>query len=295
MAVKIHFRRMENEDFWRLLLPFIFSFVIGVLLKLWNPCYSWLYGIASPLADAFMVAGIIGVGLELVATKFLIESAADDLAGKLVGRGLPRELQRHIIDIVNTKIVRDHYVKSYRFSEPNDEHRVKVELEIRFDVRNWSELPVSYTPTMDEEDVFKPEFLYLEYQIKGKPPKSFSAQQLEARIKNKYEPSTTTKEVSGDEIQLEPFRDNPESICNVTWRLRVTLPDEFSDVSEFHDATIGATLRLAERPDWLQFESSGDMQPRNEESLSWVFNGPFIAGQQIRARWFRKPGTRRNH
>src|SRR6266567_7034984 len=136
MPVKVHFRRMSTEDFLRLLLPFIISFLTGICLKVWHPSYWWLYGVPSPLADAFIVAGIIGVGLELVATKFLIESAADDLAQRLVGMALPRELQKRIVSIVGTKLVRDHYVKSYTFSEPTGE-RVEIEVEVTFEVKNY--------------------------------------------------------------------------------------------------------------------------------------------------------------
>lgn len=288
MPVKVHFRRMSTEDFLRLLLPFIISFLIGICLKLWHPSYWWLYGVPSPLADAFIVAGIIGVGLELVATKFLIESAADDLAQRLVGMALPRELQKQIVSLVNeTKIVRDHYVTSYIFSEPVGD-RVTIEREASFDVRNYSNSAIDYTPEMDEEACFQPKWLLLEYGIQGHLH-SLGEKQLTNVVKGKHPPSETTRLVTANKrVRLESIHDNPKAVCSVRWKWRVQMPIEFSDTIEFRNATLGATVHLVSRMPGLTFESNGDnMQSRDEESLSWVFDGPFIGGQQIRTRWFR--------
>jgi hypothetical protein len=67
------------------------------------------------------------------------------------------------------------------------------------------------------------------------------------------------------------------------------MPEEFSDTTEFREATIGAKLRVVgELPKGLTFESAGDnMLPHDAASVSWDFAGPFVGGQAIRARWFR--------
>ena len=81
---------------------------IGIGIRLWYPCDVWPHETAYALADAFIVAGVIGIVLELAAAKFLIQKVSDELAEKLIGRGLPPELQSEIKKIVDTDIVRDH-------------------------------------------------------------------------------------------------------------------------------------------------------------------------------------------
>jgi hypothetical protein len=283
--VTVHFRRFFVGDFFKLVIPFVGVICLGVAARLLYPCGWWPYDLMPPLADAFVVGGVVGLGLELFATKFLIERVGDDLSKKLVGPGLPPELQEHIADIVRTKRVRDHYVKSYRFSKP-EAGRVRIDLEVTFDVHNYSHSTVLYKPEMDEEEVFKPEFLYLEYGIRGEASHTLGKEQLAVRVKSKHPPSTATRLVDGDKA----VRLKPGAVCSVTWRWSVVMPEEFSDTTEFREATIGATMRVLDgMPDGLRFESAGDnMLPRDEGSLSWVFEGPFIAGQQVRTRWIRR-------
>jgi hypothetical protein len=156
--VTVRIRTFSLQDVSVLASPFLVVIGIGVAARLWYPCALWPHDLVPPLADAFIVAGIVGLGLELVATKFLIERVAGDLSERLVGRGLPTELQAHISSIVGTRRVRDHYVKSYCFSKP-DHGRIGIEMEITFDVKNYSDSSVDYTPEMDEEEVFRPDFL----------------------------------------------------------------------------------------------------------------------------------------
>jgi hypothetical protein len=281
----VHFRRLSLNDFFKLVLPLGAVVILGVAVRLWYPCSWWPHDLMRPLADAFIVAGTIGLGLELVATKFLIERVANDLSEKLVGRGLPTELQGHIRNIVNTALVRDHYVKTYRFSKIA-KGRVKIEMEITFDVSNYSDSAIDYVPEMDQEAAFKPDFLYLEYKLRGDLSHVLGKDQLAGRVEDKHPPNTATRLVKGDKsVRLKPILENPESVCTVLWKLAVVMPEEFSDTTEFRNATIDATLRLAEdMPAGLKFESSGDNAP---SGMSWHFNGPFVTGQAIRAQWLR--------
>jgi hypothetical protein len=154
-------------------------------------------------------------------------------------------------------------------------------------VKNYSNSTVDYVPEMDEEVFFEPEFLYLQYGMTGAKSHSLDEQALAKRIEIKHE-NTDTKQVSGKEhLRLKPFLKNPNAVYNVTWKHRVTMLEEFCDITEFRYATIGARLRVDKIPDRLRFVSAGDLS-HEAGSISWDFSGPFMTGQHVKSWWFRK-------
>jgi hypothetical protein len=285
MAVR--FRNLAAKEWLRLFGPFLVSFVVGILLRFryrlaWPP-QDFVY----TLADALVVAAIIGSLLELFAAKLLIQRVADELAAKLVGRGLPSELQSHIQQITKTAFVRENYVKSYSFSDPDENSRVRLEVTISFDVKNYSDMRQEFTPVAQEEVFLQPEFHYLEYGIVGQDSLSFDESQLKRIVHT--DPLTSVKTITGpSKVTLDPIRDNGKSVCRVRWVLGATMPEEYWDTTNFGGATIGATLRLDKIPDTLEFRSSGENMKHSEGSRSWYFSGPFISGQHVNAWWFRK-------
>ena len=94
-------------------------------------------------------------------------------------------------------------------------------------------------------------------------------------------------------VSLKPVRSGEKSACQVTWRYRVTMPEEFCDVTDFSEATLGATFQVQNFPDGLEFVAGGDASLHHEaDSQSWYYDKSFIAGQHLRASWFRKAEMR---
>jgi hypothetical protein len=280
-------RDVSLEEYVKVAGVFLVPIVVGAAARIWYPCNWWPHDTTYALADALIVAGVIGLLLELYAAKFLIEKVSDHLAERLIGRGLPEELQGHIGQIVKTDIVRDNYVKTYDFNDPAN-GQVRIEITITFEVRNYSDASTEFKPTMDEEAMFRPEFIYLEYGIKGESPRSLNVKDLEKTIT--LNPKTNVKTAGADQaISLAAIRTHPKEVCNVKWMYAVTMPEEFSDVTAFRAATIGAKLCLGRIPDALIFVSSGEgMVPHTEGSRTWEYKGPYIGGQHVRTWWFRK-------
>lgn len=111
--MSFRFRDLKVVQWIRLFGPLLGAFLFGFILRVAYP-YCWFMPDAFySLADALMVAGIVGSLLEMFSAKFMIERVADDLAEKLVGRGLPKELQAHIRRITNTDLVWGNYTKRY--------------------------------------------------------------------------------------------------------------------------------------------------------------------------------------
>lgn len=280
------FRSLTIGDHVRLLLPFLVFGLVGIAARLKYPYWWPATDLVYFLANALIVVMVIGMILAVFSARLIVERVSDSLAQKLVGRGLPVELQGPIKDLVNTGFVRDHYVKSYTISPPKS-GQVSIDIEVRFDVKNYADSVREYAPELSEEVSCKPEFRFLEYGIAGRKVHSFSDDKLASKVDTlggirRVAASAVPK------ISVWPIKTD-RSVCHVTWRYRITMPEEYCDITHFNEPTIGATLHVQQLPPGMEFDAGGDDSLHHEAgSRSWFFDRPFIAGQHVRARWFRK-------
>jgi hypothetical protein len=280
-------------DHARLLLPFLGMGVLGGVARLKYPYWWPAPELVSFLADSFIVTAVVGVFLVIFSAKLLIERVSEALAQKLIGRGLPAELQASIRDIVATDFARDHYVKSYAFSAPEDGY-LSVDIEVRYEVRNYSEAVRDYSPEIAVETFSQPEFRFLEYGIAGRKTHTFSDENLSSRVETVDELNVRRVTRSAlPPVSLKPVRSGEKAACQVTWRYHLTVPEHYCDVIDFGEATLGATLHVQNIPEELEFVSGGDASLHHEAgSHSWYFDRSFISGQHLRASWFRKAFVR---
>jgi hypothetical protein len=288
------FYALSFKDHVRLLLPFLLAGALGVLARVrypyWGPANELVYFVA----DALIVAMILGVAFDLFSAKLLVERVSDGLAQTLVGRGLPIEMQGLVRDVVSTDLVRDHYVKSYAFSTPED-GRVQVNVEVRYEIRNYSEAVRDYAPELTAETFFQPEFRFLEYGIAGRKLYTFSDESLASKVEIEDTLGVSRVPKSAlPALSLKPIRAGEKAACQVTWRYGLTVPEQYCDVTDLDEATLGATLHVETLPEELEFVSGCDASLHHEAgSQSWYFERAFIAGQHLRAWWFRRRASGR--
>jgi hypothetical protein len=194
-------------------------------------------------------------------------------------------------DIVGTHIVRENYVKSYRFSESDEPGYVSIDVTLKFIAKNYSSQPELYSPSIQEEAFYSPEFEYIEYGMAGEPSRVFREEQI--RGMTVVDPATHVKTFVAPAINLAPITTDNRAQCKVMLKYRLKMRDAYSDVTSFGGATLGATLELDDIPETLTFVSGGDDKMRHTPgSRTWYFARPFIVGQHVRAWWFR--GLQRN-
>jgi hypothetical protein len=283
------FYALSFTDHLRLVLPFLAAGALGVAARLKYPYWWPANELVFFIADALIVAMVLGVAFDLFSAKLLVERVSDGLAQRLVGRGLPLEMQAPIRDVVSTDMVRDHYVKTYAFSPPEDGH-VQLNVEVRYEVRNYSETVRDYAPEMVLENFFRPEFRFLEYGIAGRKIHTFADEALAAKVERVDELGITRlRSHALPPITLKPVRAGEKASCQITWRYVLTVPEQYSDVTDLSEATMGATIQVESLPDELEFVSGGDSSLHHQAgSQSWYFDKSFIAGQHVRSWWFRK-------
>src|SRR5215469_2586074 len=287
------FYALSLRDHTRLLLPFVVAGLLGVVARLKYPYWWPANELVYFLADAFIVAMVLGVAVDVFSAKLLVERISDGLAQRLVGRGLPVDMQAPIRDVVSTDLVRDHYVKSYAFSAPDD-GRVQVNVEVRFEVRNYSEAVRDYAPEMVAETFFQPEFHFLEYGIAGRKILTFSEDSLSGKAEVEDALGVTRVSRSAlPALSLRPVKTGEKAPCQVTWRYSIVVPEQYCDVTELNEATLGATIQIEAMPEELEFVCGGDSSLHHEAgSQSWYFEKAFIPGQCVRSWWFRRKSAR---
>jgi hypothetical protein len=293
------FRPLSLKDYARLLLPFLIMGALGGAARLRYPYWWPAPDLVSFVSDALIVSAFLGVLLVLFSAKLLVERVSDVLAQRLIGRGLPEELQAPIRDVVSTEVVRDHFVKSYAFSAPEG-GQVNVDVEVRYELKNYSEAARDYAPEMAVEMYLEPEFRFLEYGIAGQKIHTFFDETLSSKVETVYGLNVRRVPRSAlPPVRLNPVRTGEKSPCQVTWRYRITVPEQYCDLIEFDEATLGATLQVQNVPEELEFVSGGDTSLHHElGSQSWFFEKSFITGQHLRAWWFPKNfarSSRRGH
>jgi len=282
-TMALRFFDLSVKENFKLFGPFIAAGIVGIVFRISYP-FAWPYAdVVYILADALIVVGLVGSIIELYSAKLLIRRVADDLADRLVGRGLPSELQGQIGQIVNTTLVRDHFVKSYSFSDPNGGY-VNIDIKVAFDVRNYSDSVQKYVPTIGEESFYEPEFLSVDYGIRGGSSFSYADTQLTPFIVT--DPVTKAKSVKDLEtIKLDSIKTNPAAICQVVIRYRVTMREDYSDIMSFILPTIGFSIQLDRIPKGFEFFSVGEAMRHVPGSPTWNFDRPFLPGQHVRAWW----------
>jgi hypothetical protein len=283
------FYALSLKDHLRLLLPFLLAGGAGVVARTKYPYWWPANELVYFLADALIVAMILGVAFDVFSAKLLVERISDGLAQALIGRGLPAEMQGLVRDVVSTDLVRDRYVKSYAFSTLEN-GRVQVNIEVRYEIRNYSEAVRDYSPELTAETFFQPEFRFLEYGIPGRKIYTFSDDNLASKVEIEDTLGVTRVPRSAlPTLSLRPVRAGEKAACQVTWRYGLTVPEPYCDVTDLDEATLGATLHVETIPEELEFVSGCDASLHHEVgSHSWYFERSFIAGQHLRAWWFRR-------
>ena len=287
------FHPLSLLDHARLLLPFLIMGALGAAAKLRYPYWWPAADLVAFAAECLIVTAMLGLLLEVFSAKLLVERVSEILADRLIGRGLPAELQSPIREVVDTEFVRDHFVKSYTFSTPEAGY-VKVDIELRYEVKNYSETVRDYAPELAAEIFLEPDFRFLEYGIAGRKIHTFFDETLSSKVETDYGLNIRRVPRSAlPTVSLKPFRTGEKSACQVTWRYRLTVPEQYCDVTSFDEATLGATLQVQNVPEEFEFVSGGDASLHHEVgSQSWFFEKSFIPGQHLRAWWFPRVAAR---
>jgi hypothetical protein len=288
MVMSLRFRDLTIREYIKIALPYAILFVLGAIGRSLYPETWRMHITLHAFSDACMIAGVLAILIELFSANRLIQHVADSLAGRLVGVGLPKELQQVINKIVSTDLIAYNYLQAYHISKRPDK-MVNVEVTVSFEVKNYAQAPVDLSPSMTSQIFYDPQFLHLEYGLSNHiQTHIYDHAALTERVI--IEPGSQTKVVKGlKAVTIPPLGYDPNASCSVTCKYRLVMPEEFTDITAFGRTTVGAKIRLDAIPEGYDFYASPDPTVEHStDGVVWHYKNVFLRRQFINVWWFKK-------
>lgn len=285
--------KVTVAEAWLVLRRMIWVFLAGMVVY-WVYPEGWpLRGPIQMLGEALMVGVVIAFTLELFVSQLLIDKTTQELAEKLVGLGLPKDLQALIGDLVHrTHLVHDQSSIRYEgIQEVPESDLLTISIERRYRSWNYGRGVMSYRPTIGDEQFNRPRFLSLQCFVGDNLAYSMDEHELAATAQ--IVPESRAKNVFGKTVQLEPFNDGKGLPCSVVWRLSITVPKHYSDVIAFGAPTVGGfEISRGGIPENFEFDATRDANMSfAENGTLWRYHRAFLTKQHLRVWWRPKAAT----
>jgi hypothetical protein len=289
--VPAQFRNWRLTEIRDLFGPYALLLVVGVV-GIWVLTLTpGLPGaeLVHALLEACAIAGVLGITIELLSAKRLIQHVSNELVGRLTGPHLPKPIGKRIGELVTkTNFVLENYLKAYRFTKCETNEFVEIEITTSYRVVNYSETDLPYVPHLAEEIFYRPVFQKLRYGIPGQDSIAFDAAAL-ARMVEPHDASKARRITGPTQIILPSIRystDPVNTYCEVFWQHSVRMPYEYTDVTSFGAPASGITLRIDESLPDLNFEAGGP-EMKQTSATSWHSMSGFATNEHVRVWWFR--------
>ncbi|MGA3043093.1 MAG: hypothetical protein ABSF54_20135, partial [Bryobacteraceae bacterium] len=262
--------------------PLALSVMVGIGLKVWLPTK-----LANEIGDALIVAGLVGILIEIWGTSILIEHVSKQLSERLVGYGLPKPAQAVIGALVHdTRIILRNYKAVFRIDpNPDKPDYVIVRLTLTYTALNNGMRTEPYGPMLSEELIYNPRLELLEYA-----DKSYSRSELVARRIEGTQLAWESPKVplEPSEAAAAPDSLGPEQAVNVRWVYLMDMPIRYSAVLSFATVVIDPEIQFDPSPTGptFKFESNPHESLRHAANgLRWEYKRAFIRDQAIRVWW----------
>jgi hypothetical protein len=279
------FKNANASEWAKLLGPFVVSLFIGfacILIGIYNGIEF-----VKALGDAFAIAGIIGVCLEIFAANRIIEHASQSVAEKMSGYGLPEPARDRIYDLVhNTKrVYRDHRQTYFIERHPNKPGYVIVRGTISYRVVNNGRGKDDYRPKLEEHESDHPKFESLEFGDETFTTETIRTSTIKTIVA--WWPEKTFQ-LAGSKANTPAELLRPDQQCYVRWTYVREMPEQYSDVIAYTGMTIYPMIELSAKPDGFDFWASDDNSCKHVGN-TWKYEQAFVSGQHLRVFWRPKP------
>jgi hypothetical protein len=264
----------------KLLAPFVTSGLIGGAL-IWVGT-SGHREFVKGVGEAFAIAGIVGLCIELFAASQIIEHASHQMAGRMAGQWLPKAAGELLYKLVHdTKLVYRDYRKTYRI-ERRSGGTVVLRLTLSYRVVNNGKRRERYAPKLMEEGMYSPRVTSLQYRKHCVLAADLIEETLAGGVKH-FRPKKQVK-ISPSEATAAIENLREDQVCAVRWEYQIEMREHYSDVTAFGGMTIDPTLELIDKPNDLEFWASEDNSCKHVGS-TWTYEQAFVGGQHIRTWW----------
>jgi hypothetical protein len=281
-AMKRFFEKDAVRKLARTVLPFVCILLIGMSL-IWYP-ENWRFGkFFRALRDALIIAGLIGICIELWSVSVLVDHATDQLSERLVGYGLPRAAQELIHDLVHkTKRVYRDYRAIYEIERhPTKEDRVIVRTTLSYKVVNNGMGAEPYSPSLAEEGMYNPKVLSLECAGRRYEEQALTVRPESGMVTFSIDSNVSITH-SNALASIETL--DSDQCCFVRWEFTVEMQKYYSAVIAFTGITVNPVVEVQGSDGFEISATLGDCI-HAAGGHTWEYKRAFIGGQHIRVWW----------
>jgi hypothetical protein len=277
------FKKDAGRKFARTVLPFIGILLIGIVL-IGYPEDCRFGEFVRALRDALMIAGLIGICIELWSVSVLVDHATDRVSERLVGYGLPRAAQELIHDLVHkTKRVYRDYRAIYRIEpHPKDADRVIVRTTLSYKVVNNGAGSESYSPSLAEEQMYNPRVSSLECAGKNYQEAELQRSVSETGVVTFLGDRKVSITPSNASASIETL--DTDQCCIVRWEFTVEMREYYSSVIAFTGVTVNPVVEV-QGSDGFEFSATMEDCAHAAGGHTWTYQRAFISGQHVRVWW----------
>jgi hypothetical protein len=281
---------MQYREDHRVKRASLIAILVGLLWTAWHSLFpdyffaeSRLTTLADHLAIALVVAGVLGVTVDVYLKKALIR----DVGAIFIGWALPQEVRNYIREVSQTTIVLRSFQAHYTLTIDGNE--VVVDVTYSWDVYNYSTGKKKYPSGLAEDRHERPEVEVIRCELtRGNKKQVWGYDQFKKGKKLLLAKRDAFEwKTPGIWLGAQDANDpNTRPACHVLWHSRLRLPQDYSTVISFARAALHVTVTVT-CPKGLVFgcDHADDARDTSDGVSQWVHDRLFMPGQVLRVRW----------
>lgn len=251
--------------------------IVAGLGVIWTYPHDWPQrDLLVSVAHAFIIAGILSLTVDQFVKERLLRELTKDVSYYLIGYELPNEIRDRIHDIMGTALVRHDYQQRYRLAA--DGSQVRAEVELTWEIVNYSSTPRTYVPGLYFDRNERPDIQGLScHSIDKAAAFTMTGDKLKKRIE--YDGDSV--KVKAKDIRIQPRSSGIK--YRIFMRYAVT-PSVPLDITAMAMPTIGVMV-LIQRPEGLRTRIEAMTTATVDEGDRWECRQLFMPGEHFTLKW----------
>jgi hypothetical protein len=237
------------------------------------------------VAHALVVASVLALSVDVYLKARLLKEVMRHTARYLIGYELPAEIQDRIHEIMGTALVRHRYEQRCRLTRL-ETGQVKVDVDVTWDMLNYSGTPCGYAPPLHFHKYENPEFAEICCEtMDSQAAFALSGEGLRRHIQDAEDFIT---------VKVKKISIQPRS-AGIKYRIRVrysVAPDVPLYFTAMAMPTIGVLVRV-EAPEALKPRIVAMAKETLHQGNCWEWRQLFMPGEHFTLRWEQLPPVAR--
>jgi hypothetical protein len=251
--------------------------IVAGLVVIWTYPHGWPQReLLVSVAQALIIAGILALTVDRFIKERLLRELTRDVSQYLIGYELPKEIQDRIHDIMGTALVRHNYQQRYRLAA--DAGQVRAEVELTWEIVNYSSTPRMYAPALYFDRNERPDIQEISCHSTDK---SAAFTMTGDKVKKRIEHDGDSVKVRAKDIWIQP---RSSGISYRIFEHYVVTPSVPFDITAMAMPTIGVMV-LIQRPEGLKTRVEAIAKPTIDEGDRWECRQLFMPGEHITLKW----------